>query len=419
MKEHFKKFLHNAGILFIILAVSFVVISDLLPEKNLKWDFLSFYQASKAARHNDNIYSWEVLESHIDSEDAVIIEHKKDFCHTLPYLYPPFLAYAITPLTEMEFAKASFYWTVILLFVFTFAVYVCYLTAMEIFFISGRKEGKKFFNWFIFGIIAAFTLLLRDNIWLGQVNIIVLFFISLAVFFSMKDKQIPAGIFLGAAIMIKITPFLLLAWLAGKKQYRAAAWTIASCLILTGFSFAQGAFQNWLNFFEYLPTVSYGSFADGFNYNMLQANYSIPGILSKLIGLNSFFVKILSMVFLAGAALYIFFNTKKKNFPFLMLLPALIFMVITSPVAYKHHLIYLMPGTAVLSAYIWFFSKNRRILKEIVLFVIVSAFGSKFFILDRFLSGDLFALYKSSIYLIFLAAAFAYHLYIIGKNKRH
>lgn len=412
MKSTLRKTSENAALFFIILAVSYLLVSDIFPGSYVRWDFLTFYQAAKVSADNVDIYSWQNLESFVDAEDASLNEkHEKSF-NTLPYLYPPLLAYALQPLASLDFGDASFFWTLICLIAFSLAVLISYRIALEIFAKSGREKSVLFPYIFVLGILAAFALLLRDNIWIGQVNPIVLFFLALSVYCSFKGRQVNAGAALGIAIMLKITPFVLLAWLAGKNQYKAVLWALISCLILVLLTLPFGAFQNWLNFIEYAPTVSFGAAIGGLKQEMLFANYSLPGILAKIIGWNSLYVKILSILILVGAMLFIYKKTAAGEYPFLLLLPTLIIMVITSPVAYKHHVIYLLPGAAAAGSYIWFFAKGKRLVNEIILLLLLVALGNKFIFLGRFFRGEFFEMFQSTVYAALLALVFVFSFYI-------
>jgi len=111
---------------------------------------------------------------------------------------------------------------------------------------------------------------------MGQINLFLLFLISLT-FYLYQTKHLGwAGMILAIAVSIKLTPVVLLLFFLRKKDWRVVRAFIASSLVITGLSiyaFGWGLTeQYWLEIFPSLPTIG----------NAVYYNQSLAGFLARL-----------------------------------------------------------------------------------------------------------------------------------------
>ena len=419
------KITYTLTLIFSII-FSCLFVYDKFNEENIKWDFLTFYLSGRAADADSTLYDYRVLQSLIDKNDSQL---NKLEVPVLPYLYPPPLAYSLIPISKMSYRKASLYWTTLGFLAFNATIYICLLIFIEIYansnsnikvnLFSYNKIEIKYFIYLILLIInfiTSFIFLFRLNISLGQVNVFVLFFISLAVFNSLKSNQMASGLFLSLAIMLKVTPIFVLIWFIAKKQYKALYWTFISLFLIFIVSLSCGSFYNWLNFFDFLPQITHGAYANGFNQNILNANFSFAGILSKLLGINLLSVKVISILLMFFLYYLMYKQISKSNNQDILFFNLSILMIITAPIAYKHHIIFLMPGSAIVLANI-LTSNNKRIQLTIIVFfyLLISLSGRYASIID-ISEKEILMQYSSSIYLVLLILLY-YFINVIIKQK--
>lgn len=82
---------------------------------------------------------------------------------------------------------------------------------------------------------------IADNLYLGQSNFLPLFFMVLCFYFDQNQKEVPAGIALGLAIALKITPAFLLLYFLIERKWMAILFSVVSFFlsvyIIPGFFF--------------------------------------------------------------------------------------------------------------------------------------------------------------------------------------
>lgn len=95
------------------------------------------------------------------------------------------------------------------------------------------KEKGGAGNPLVYALASLFVLrFLLVNVSRAQANILVLLFLSLFIYCLCKERDWMAGLFLGFAILIKLTPAVFIYYLAVKKRLRAAATSVVSFLVL-------------------------------------------------------------------------------------------------------------------------------------------------------------------------------------------
>ena len=81
-------------------------------------------------------------------------------------------------------------------------------------------------------LFATFTVWQRDLDDCG-LHLFLLFFLTAAVWFLVRGRQVLAGFWLAVAIVYKTSPLLFLPFLLWKRQWRVAGWTVAFTVLLS------------------------------------------------------------------------------------------------------------------------------------------------------------------------------------------
>ena len=139
-----------------------------------------------------------------------------------PYMYPPFLAFLLTPLIFVSLGVAKFVW-------YLANISFIILSFVLLFKLARPKPDKPFPLTFL---SLLFTLrFLGDSTHRGQVNILILFLCVLTLYFFSHARLGWAALFLAMAIAIKLTALLLVAYFLFKRKFRFCGLT-AACLVL-------------------------------------------------------------------------------------------------------------------------------------------------------------------------------------------
>ncbi len=174
---------------------------EVLRAKSIN-DYGSFHAAAMAIRRGLDPYTPDDLQraAHLSGLPAV---------H--PYFYPPFLAELLQPLTHYRVLQARLLW-----FWITAACFVATVALLQRW-VSRRDETAG--TAFVVAVCALWPL--RSTNMMAQVNAIVL--LLLAAWWVKRDKSPWAGVFLGAAAAIKMSPALLVLVPLTERRFREAA----------------------------------------------------------------------------------------------------------------------------------------------------------------------------------------------------
>ncbi len=312
--------------------------ADTLRVMSLRTDFASFYYAGKAAAKDLNIYDAFTLDS-LAALDGISN-------HVLPYLYPPFLAVVSRPLAEMNPLEAQRAWDYVQVILATLSAILLCLT------MPWRGAGSiPDSYWVRAGSVTLAGILMLpfgQNIAFGQVNIAVLFFLSLSFYFLYQGKSDwLAGIALAAAILIKVTPALIAVFFLLGWRWKALTATLIGMGLLILATFDIAGREAWGYFLQFVPNMGFARNVDGGFHPSIVANFSLAGFFMRILPGQGTLVRIftmMSILILFVALLFHQLKYRDKRGGALFVLPYLVLMVISSPVSWLHHLVYLLPG---------------------------------------------------------------------------
>ena len=188
------------------------------------------------------------------------------------YIYPPFFALAAAPLSLLSFDAARTVWMLMDLSLLGLFFWI-YLT--------WRSDDGVPAQPLEIGLIAV-TLGLEflPLIWalaIGQTSLLLLALVSGTLLLAKRGNQGAAGLLLGLAAAIKLTPALLVIYFALRGRARLAAWASAFFLLANlGAVAALGAGVNLKFYTEIVPMMSGGT--------AYFLNQSLAGTLSRIAG---------------------------------------------------------------------------------------------------------------------------------------
>lgn len=194
---------------------------QILRETNGGFDFTFYYAAALAVRDNPaaNIYDLHVLQM------AVLAHHAPN--PGTPYMYPPFLAVALIPLTWIPPETALRLWTVFnLLLWLACLVLIARLTrtllraALPAHLIYRFDTDVRLFVVAVVAFLALTYDPIAQGIGLGQINVIVLFLVLLALDLELRGRPGLAGAALALASLLKVYPLLLLGYYVLRGRWR-------------------------------------------------------------------------------------------------------------------------------------------------------------------------------------------------------
>lgn len=343
-------------------ALSLIAVIDLVMQGNLRIDFKSFYFASVAAREGGDIYDVERL-----NELAGRLPGSAPEGHVWPYIYPPLLAYALAPLSLLRLEHAQLIWALLSVT----ALGVALAASIQGFALpspaaaeSGAERRASLLRAVALAALLVFALPLRSNIAHGQVNLLVLALLVLSVRAHLSGKDVASGALLALAALIKVTPALFVVLFLARRRYKAALAFAAAAALLAAATLPFGALPAWRTFIERLPEMSYGAHIPGLFEPAVVWNFSPAGLLSRWLPDQRALIKTLC-IGTTAALLVLAARLARRPQPssgdatdtandeasaVALFFPIL---VLASPLAYVHHVIYVAPAAAVWISRAW------------------------------------------------------------------
>jgi alpha-1,2-mannosyltransferase len=139
---------------------------------------------------------------------------------TYGFTYPPFAAIAMLPMAVVSWPAA-----IVLASLATAAA-----TALVVWWLVGTR------GWFVFGVIMALLIAfepLRETFLFGQVNMLLVAIVAADLLFAVAGKKKWAGVGIGLATAVKLTPGLFIVYLLVTKRFKAAFVAMATAAGVT------------------------------------------------------------------------------------------------------------------------------------------------------------------------------------------
>ncbi len=202
--------------------------------KNKKLYFYIFlslflvFQCIVAVKH-----SWD-LECYLRASERILNDSPLYIQESIPYVYPPFFAFVLIPVSYINTTITKILWFLSSLFFLYYAVFLLIKNTLP--------ENKKDDKYYLYFFPLAFTLrFIMDNFALGQVNILIMFILVLTLYFFLTGKDFYAGLFLGLAISIKLTSIVILFYFIYRRKFHITIYSVISIV-----------------FFLLIPSIAFG-----------------------------------------------------------------------------------------------------------------------------------------------------------------
>ncbi|HEX4702962.1 MAG TPA: glycosyltransferase 87 family protein [Pseudonocardiaceae bacterium] len=258
---------------------------------------------------------------------------------SLPFTYPPFAVVALGPLAILGWEWTIVCLTILSLVCLAVVIYLTVRSAWPNGGIRGAVVGTA-----VMLPLSLFTEPVRDTIWFGQVNLLLMALVALDCL--VVTPRWPRGLLIGIAAAIKLTPAVFLLFFLLRKDYRAAVTMAVSGVVAT----AIGFLADWSGSFTFWFGSSGGAHAVGDSAALL--NQSLAGGIAR-IGLSSQAETVIWVVVVAALAVFATAGVRKAlrtgSVPLAMAITAG-FGLIASPISWGHHWVYIVPVIIVMVA---------------------------------------------------------------------
>ncbi|WP_155874595.1 glycosyltransferase 87 family protein [Corynebacterium rouxii] len=225
------------------------------------YDFGVYYEGAKAFAEQKNLYTQGYQVHNI----------------SLPFTYPPFAALAFVPFTILPVRVAA------LLFDLGSVVALWWCSVLVTRAIAGQRPEWTRIDAYRLGLVvtAAAAVLepMRENIWFAQINV---YLILLVLIDTLARKTLlPRGVLVGIAAAIKLTPAVFGLYFLIKRDFKAAAWSIASGVGMSALAWGispENSRSYWLDVLHDSGRIGELSWP---------SNQSLKGVLARLFGADT------------------------------------------------------------------------------------------------------------------------------------
>jgi hypothetical protein len=168
-----------------------------------------------------------------------------------PYIYPPFFAVVMKPLSRLPFATAYLVWTVGTVLAVVWAV----LLALNL---AGVRIGARLAVVLGVGVFSYYPL--WDNLFFGQISGVILLLLAAGVWLLVRKRALGSALCIAVATMIKLTPVLVVPVLILHRRWR---WLAAYAIWMAGLLWFSVWQAGWAAHAEFLhkalPSMSCGA----------------------------------------------------------------------------------------------------------------------------------------------------------------
>jgi hypothetical protein len=228
-------------------------------------DFRTFYQAGLEVRSGANPYLGAMSFIH-----AYTPAGNGSYWTTQVYVYAPFFAYLMVPLTFLPHWGALTTWDLLNVAFLVFSVYAALRAA-------GLRPGATML--LVLAAASAVTLPVHRELDLGQSDLLVMALICAALWARSAARAGLAGVLLGAGSAVKPELLLLALFFLWRRDFRFALAAAASTLVLGLVPFLLLGQRAWSDFW-----TAWGFWAN--QYLPFLHNESPKGVLARLFTVN-------------------------------------------------------------------------------------------------------------------------------------
>jgi hypothetical protein len=215
--------------------------------------------------------------------------------------YPPFFSLLFVPLVPLPTRLAASLWFLINLGLAVGATYLALRTVDET---GGTGARRSSMFWIPFVLAAG---IIGSNLETAQVNIVILFFLCLALYAFKRGADVRSGLALGLITALKLTPGLFIVYFAYKRAYRVVLGALAGLvlcwliipLLVFGIDHFSAVMTGWLG--RVNPFLVEGTLAEGVS-GFRHTNQSLSAVFHRLFtatpaggGRSDFYINLLAL----------------------------------------------------------------------------------------------------------------------------
>lgn len=257
------------------------------------------------------------------------------------FVYHPILLTVMLPFSILPPSLSFIVWSILSVAALLLSIYLL-----------SNREWQTWYWLFLFFIPVT------HNFTLGQINTFILLVLVLTLHFSEKKKPMWAGIFLAIAIIIKLSPVILLAYFVARKQWHIIAYTLLALVIMSLIGILQFGLQTTIEYSEVIRFAAQDFTLTRYNLNLqsymgeIMLRISQSGLSLDLAQGAIVIVWINRILFLISAGFAFFFTLKaspaKSAIAFALFVTLSTFF---SPLLWLHHLVLLILPVMILFRY--------------------------------------------------------------------
>lgn len=290
-------------------------------------DFTTYLEAARAVQHGENPYARPLA---------------------FPYIYPPFFAFGLIPLTYVPADLALIIW-------FAASAGAIVWATREVLLLAYPELRARSVTPFLAALFAVSYTVLQSNVRNAQVNFIIVFFAIAAL----RARDIAGrAVWWALAIAIKVVPGVLAPFYLRRKEWRvcagAAIALVALCLAPAATLGAQVVSLNR----EYVTSFLAGSFggrSSGVTLSGAPLDFSLGGMLALVSALDGFWIRALGALLPVATAFAA--DCRARGTPRTNALAFALYLGViplASPKSEIHHLAFALPAAALAFGTVWF-----------------------------------------------------------------
>jgi alpha-1,2-mannosyltransferase len=303
-----------------------------LTPESLRFDFVNYFGGAQAAAHGTDIYA----------------DFKRSWgtqAWVVAYIYPPFFALVLAPLTSLGLLAAARIWLLAVQAAFIASLLLILRIHPEL-----TRSGRRLLLFASLGFMPVYL-----NLKFQQVATVWLLLITATLWAALRRRTGLAGAFIAAAASLKVTPIFLIPLFARLGRWRIAVVGSIMLIVLTVIT-VLAAPGSWQFFTVVLPRIGLGTA----NWD----NGSIDGLVSRIVQLSPDLfggatqtvargVIAAAAVLVIGATLWVARPGIKETWTLRLGVAALVTaLLIVSSVTWQHHLVTLLLPIATAIAWI-------------------------------------------------------------------
>ncbi|MEO6796908.1 MAG: glycosyltransferase family 87 protein [Candidatus Dormibacter sp.] len=298
----------------------------------LRFDFVNYFGGAQAAAHGADIYA----------------DFKRSWgtqAWVVAYIYPPFFALVLAPLTPLGLVAAGRIWLVV--------VHVAFFGALALILRAHPELSKSARRLFLLAALGFMPVYL--NLKFQQVATVWLLLLAGTLLASLRRRDAAGGVLIALAASLKVSPIFFIPLFFRLKRRRLALISSLALVAVTAITLLASP-GSWQFFTVVLPRIGLGTA----NWD----NGSVDGLVSRVVeyapgmagGATQFLAKLvigLAVVTVIGWTLWCARGGSDSSWTLRLSVGALVTsLLIVSSVTWQHHLVTLLLPIATAMAWI-------------------------------------------------------------------